>query len=253
MKKLLLLIAIVFTFVAVQAQPCVPDTSINTIGIYPINGSSNGFYVYMPDAYAGAPYNEIVQIKAPSDTVIDTLGQTIPATIVWIKIIDFVGLPNSIMYQCDTANCTWSGGSNGCALFTGTPSQADIGLHVIDIKATGYVDIGIFQIEDTIEFTMELNVLPAQGIDEYISSSSVNVSPNPFSVDATLTFQAMKREAYTLKMLDMTGRVVQVISGKTNPGANSIKLNREGLPDGLYFYNLEVQGHSVSGRMVVAD
>lgn len=235
-----------------MSQTCVPDTSYKKPGIYPLNGSSTGFYVYMPDAQEGVFYNEIIQIKAPSDTVIDTMGFTIPATIDTLQIIGFTNLPSSITYMCDNGNCLWLGGANGCATFTGTPTSADVGNHIIGILARGVVNLGFFgNLVDTLEFTMELEVIPFQSINEYISAASLQLTPNPFADVANLSFQALKDERYTLKLIDFTGRTVREYQGMTEAGPNQIAINRESLPNGMYFFSLEIANETITGRMAI--
>ncbi len=255
MKKLLLSIVAIFIGFIAMSQTCVPDTSFKTPGIYPISGgSSTGFYVYMPDAEVGLMYNQVIQIKAPSDTIVDTMGFQIPATIDTIQIIGFSGMPASISYQCDNADCIWLGGDNGCATFTGVPTQAEVGLHVIDIVAVGSVNVGIFgTLTDTIKFKMELKVVPKTGINEFLSSASVKLFPNPTSNFSKLSFQAVSANPYNLRLIDVTGRTVRTYNGQTKPGFNELLIERNGLPNGLYFYSLEIGGEAVSGRMAITD
>jgi len=252
MKKTLLYFTALFISVAAFAQPCVPDTSYNSNGIYPINGTSTGFYVYMPDAQVGVAYNEIVQIKAPSDTLVSQGPVTIPATIDSLRIIGFNNLPPSITYACDNSRCLWLGGANGCATFTGTPTQAEVGNYVADVIAMGWVDLGIFGTgSDTILFTMEIKVVPAAGIDEFISSSSVKVTPNPFTDMAAFSFQAVKSNAYEFNLIDITGRTVRSYIGTTALGSNEIVLDRQGLPNGMYFFSLKIGNEALTGRIAV--
>jgi len=252
MKKTLLYFSALFISVAAFAQPCVPDTSYNSNGIYPINGTSTGFYVYMPDAQVGVAYNEIVQIKAPSDTMVKQGPITVNANIDSLRILSFNNLPASITYVCDNARCLWLGGANGCATFTGTPTAAEVGNYVVDIVAMGWVDLGVFgTISDTILFTMEIKVVPAAGIDEFISSSSVKVTPNPFSDVASFSFQAVKSNDYKFDLIDITGRTVRSYAGKTALGNNEIMLERQGLPNGMYFFSLKIGNEVLTGRIAV--
>ncbi len=254
MKKALLSFAALFAAIFASAQVCVPDTSYNTPGIYPLNGTSTGFDVFMPDAQVGVLYNEIIQIKAPSDTIIDTMGFQIPATIDTIQILSFSGMPASISYVCDNANCIWVGGDNGCATFSGTPVASEVGLHEIDIVALGTVNLGFLgTLTDTIEFKMELTVIPFQGIDEYISSASVQFAPNPFTNVATLSFQALAENDFSFKITDVTGRTIRETNGKTDAGFNQILVDRNGLPNGMYFFSLQIAGEALTGRIAITN
>lgn len=252
MKRTLLAFTLLFVITTLQAQTCTPDTSYNTPGIYPINGSSSGFEVTMPDAYVGVPYNELVQLKIPADTTIDTLGITIVAAVDSMRILNFDDLPASITYQCNNSNCGWEGGENGCAVFSGTPTQAEIGKYEVDIIVYGVVSAGILgSLADTLEFELEIEVKAAQGIDEFVSSKSIAFQPNPMIDQATLTFNAYKAKPYTVRVIDLTGRTVQEITGRAQEGANSVSIKRSQLPAGMYFYSLEIENASQVGRFII--
>ena len=258
MKKKLLLLLLPFLSVAAFAQPCTVNSAITTPGIYPENGTSTGFSVVMPDATVGMFYDEVVQIKAPSDTVIDTVVAGIPimttVPIDSLTIVRFDNLPASLNIQCDNQDCFWLGGQNGCAVFQGTPTSAEVGTYNGKIVATGRVKVPVLgTLSDTFDFDIQIKVIPMQSIDEYINSQSIQVSPNPIKTTGALTFQAMKSEAFTFKMIDITGRVLKHVTGESRMGMNTIEIDRDGIPNGIYFYSLEVQGEAISGRLVVAD
>ncbi len=253
MKQLLLSVIALFAFSAVQAQTCTPDTSYNTPGIYPENGTSSGFTnVVMADAYVGMMYDEVVQLKIPSDTLIDTMGFQIPAVIDSLFIVDFVNLPASMSFQCNIIGCEYSGDDNGCIRFVGTPTANEVGTYSLGLQAYGYVNAGVLgTLADTLLFPLTIEVKPAQGIDEFLSSNSVKVSPNPFSQTANLQFEAKQIKPYTVRIVDLTGRTVQQIQGKTQFGSNSVEINRNGLPAGMYFYSLEIEDASQTGRFII--
>ena len=138
MKKILLSIFTVIGFLSAVAQPCITDTTLTDPGIYPLNGTSTGFEVFMPPAMVNVPYNEIVQLLIPADTIIDTMGFQIPAQVLSMEILNFAGLPPSMAYTCSNANCSWAGNEHGCAVFHGTPSWAEVGTYDVDIVV--YVD-----------------------------------------------------------------------------------------------------------------
>lgn len=208
----------------------------------------------MPDAYAGVPYNEVIQIRTPADTLIDTLGNQFTATIDSLRILSFKGLPNPLSYTCDNNRCVWVGDANGCATFTGTPTLGDVGVHDIDIVVLGTVGLGIFgQIEDTIIFKMRLEILQYVGIDEQAKSSKPFFTPNPMREAGTLTFVATEGSAYTFKLIDITGRQLIERKGNAQHGTNNLNINRENLPRGMYFYTLETNAQTHTGRIVIAD
>ena len=252
MKKTLLLFALLLGVATLQAQTCTPDPNYNTPGIYPLNGSSSGFEVIMPDAYVGVPYNEIVQLKIPSDTTIDTLGITIVAAIDSMRIINFEDLPASLSYLCNNSNCGWQGGANGCAVFSGTPTMAEVGKYEVDIVVYGVVNAGILgSLADTLDFSMEIEVKASQGIAAFVATQSIAIQPNPMSDVATLQFTAYKAKPVTIRIIDLTGRTVKESKEQCHEGTNKVAIRRNDLPAGMYFYSLEIENTSHVGRFII--
>ncbi len=257
MKKILPVLIFLFGTAAIQAQVCTPDPTITTPGIYPVNGTSTGFDIIMPDATVGLMYSEEVQIKAPADTVIDTVIGGFPivqnVTIDSIMIIRFDNLPQSLSYTCDNSRCFWEGGDNGCLVFSGTPTASEVGTYQGEVVGTGWLQplpvIGI--LSDTLRFKVTITVKAPQGINEFINANSITIAPNPVTSVSTFSFQALKIESYTFKLVDITGRVVRSNTGMTQIGENRLRIDRQGLPNGMYFYSLEIKGEARSGRMAI--
>ncbi len=254
MKRIVLSIFAAIGVLHVFAQPCVPDTAINTAGIYPINGTSNGFEVFMPPAMVNVPYNEIVQLLIPADTIIDTMGFQIPAQVLNMRILDFAGLPPSMAYDCSDDSCSWAGAENGCAVFHGTPSWPEVGTYDVDILVYGTVSAGILgALSDTIVFKMHIDVAPAQGIDQFLASQSVKLHPNPIIDKAILSFDAHADKDFKLRLINLTGQTVFMQTGSAIRGKNEVVINRNNLPAGIYFYSLEMDEDSHIGRFVISQ
>src|ERR1035437_8766657 len=132
MKKLLLLAISVFLLkTASFGQACSPAstyTNTNTQrGVWPDT------LVNFTTATVGVPYSQLVTIVIPKDT---TSGSPLFIHFNWDSTVmaSVSGLPSSLTYACwNTSvrhnNCTWPGNSIGCAIITGTPTIADIGIH----------------------------------------------------------------------------------------------------------------------------
>ncbi|MEI6816072.1 MAG: T9SS type A sorting domain-containing protein [Bacteroidota bacterium] len=89
------------------------------------------------------------------------------------------------------------------------------------------------------------NICSMVGIIEINPTPSLLLSPNPFSTQATLTFQGIKNENYkTLSVYNILGQEVQTIFVGA---ATSITINRNNLPSGMYFYKLYDESKTVLG------
>jgi hypothetical protein len=64
--------------------------------------------------------------------------------------------------------------------------------------------------------------------------------PNPFNLSTTIRFSLPKTEHVTLTVFDVLGReIATLVEGELNPGGHSVVYNFEGLPSGVYFFQLK--------------
>jgi hypothetical protein len=100
---------------------------------------------------------------------------------------------------------------------------------VDDLSFTGNVAIGIHEEEN--------------------NQQSVTVFPNPFGEQATLSISNVQLTKGSIEIYDMLGNKVRVME---NLSGNNFIINREGLPAGIYFYNVINDGVMVgSGKISV--
>jgi hypothetical protein len=75
----------------------------------------------------------------------------------------------------------------------------------------------------------------------------INIIPNPFNIITIIQFSNPEHNNYQLNLYDRTGRVVKAIYNITD---ETIELNRDGLPAGLYL--IELRGPEIyRGKIVV--
>lgn len=76
---------------------------------------------------------------------------------------------------------------------------------------------------------------PTTSINESANAVSVSIHPNPIYSTATITIEGMQvNEDTQVRIYSIPGNLVETISANTN----SIALNRDKLPDGMYFYSV---------------
>jgi hypothetical protein len=76
--------------------------------------------------------------------------------------------------------------------------------------------------------------------------------PNPFSTSTTITWQLMKAAHVVLKVYDFTGREMKtLVDGEQAKGEHTVTFNAEGLPAGVYFYQLMVNGLLNTRKMIL--
>jgi hypothetical protein len=80
-------------------------------------------------------------------------------------------------------------------------------------------------------------------------SIAVNVYPNPFQEMTTLVVQGKDYEQLELSVFDVAGRMVKTI---TSTKHNRIELSRNGMTQGVYFYQLKGDGALINtGKVIV--
>lgn len=254
MKQKLLTIALVLLSFFAKAQ-CSPDAAITQTGIYPPGSTTwdPSKPSVMPNAMEGKAYSEVVQVKAPKDTVVPVFGVPTAVTIDSLTFLSITGIPSSLTYQCDNADCFWLGGANGCFTLSGTPSMGDAGKYSASINAYGWVDIGFGPQGDSIEFFMDITIDAFVGLEEESIKESFKISPNPVVNSATVNFNATERGSFSFKIVDVTGRTVIQNSGLTQSGLNKINFERNDLPEGVYIYLIETGDFRKSGRLIFAN
>lgn len=108
------------------SQVCNPDPLFTGEGISPDTTDN------MPLACVPIPYSATFTVHPPPDTIIGGITFTIN----FLRIDSVVGLPLGFTYACSPVNCTYPGGAIGCAIVTGIPTLALIGLYPLTIYGT---------------------------------------------------------------------------------------------------------------------
>lgn len=108
------------------SQACTPDPGFTAEGLSPDT------IVNMSPACVPIPYAQTFTIHPPPDTVVS--GFTF--IINYLMIDSVVGMPAGFSYACSPANCTYPGGTIGCAIISGIPTLSQIGVYSLTIYGT---------------------------------------------------------------------------------------------------------------------
>ncbi len=133
MKRILLTLLFTILLIDFIAAQCTPDNSITEPGFYPSS---------LPDAVGGLPYNQVLQFKVLTDTVIDFGGNQIHGSVQSAKVNSINGMPLGFSYACNIQNCTYAGGEIGCVTIVGNPTNSMVGSYniVVKLSFTGLLD-----------------------------------------------------------------------------------------------------------------
>ncbi len=75
--------------------------------------------------------------------------------------------------------------------------------------------------------------------------------PNPVKRSTTFSFNLPKSGPYMLKVYNISGGLVYCTSGQGKDGMNNVTWNASKISAGVYFYNLNYGGQSVTKKMVI--
>ena len=78
-------------------------------------------------------------------------------------------------------------------------------------------------------------------------------NPNPFKGETVIGFNLPSAERATLKVMDITGKVIKVVEGNFSKGYNEVKLNRNDVAVGTLVYELSTADFTATKRMVVVE
>jgi len=76
--------------------------------------------------------------------------------------------------------------------------------------------------------------------------------PNPFNPETNIKFTLPKDGNVTLKVFDVSGRVVaEIVNGNLNAGTYSVSFNASKLSSGVYFYRISADGFTDTKKMIL--
>lgn len=114
-------------------------------------------------------------------------------------------------------------------------------LNAASIASTVYYRI---KIQDKDGQTKYTNVIPVSF--DIITRAYVAIQPNPVVSNATITIASNVQETAFLRIVDNTGRIVVNRTVQLVKGKNTVELNIESLPSGLY--HVDVTGKTINQR-----
>ncbi|MBI4945145.1 MAG: T9SS type A sorting domain-containing protein [Bacteroidetes bacterium] len=99
----------------------------------------------------------------------------------------------------------------------------------------------------------DINIGTTGIAEEFAGGFDLSVFPNPFNDNATISFYILNKYNVSIGVYDIVGREVMPVSAKAelHAGTYSLPLNRNALSPGVYFVTLNVDGYSVTKKVIV--
>jgi hypothetical protein len=76
------------------------------------------------------------------------------------------------------------------------------------------------------------------------------VTPNPFTSEASAQISLDRSQRLLINLTDMTGRLIQSVTGTYNVGNTEVKLNVSGLPKGVYLLKVSGEKFSTTQKLI---
>ncbi len=243
----ILLIALLSIFTSVGAySQCTPDPlyADSLYGVWPdtatnfVSGILNELYFQQLDIAVPSNASQVPGSGLP------------PFAIDSGSVAGINGLPLGLSLACNSqtgAACTYFGGSLGCAVVEGTPTES--GMFELTVDLVVYV----FGIANDITFEgYRIFVQDPLGVDDIVTKPvlSQNV-PNPFVSRTTIPFSVGSPEIVEFRVMDLLGQ--EVFSQKIDAayGSNEYIFEPEDLEFGIYLYSIESSAGIITRRMVL--
>lgn len=219
------------------------------------------------DTASGAIYKQI-KVAVPGVAAL-TLSKKI-GTVISYKP-GYTWTPQDTLYNGHSKNIFWivsveQNGASTAPTVYGTPSDYTSNMNMsmflntdtrYNISTTGWNGylIPTYAFTDPFEYESHdigyrLSVANV-GINELSTKGfSLNQNtPNPFTKDATITYQLIKdANTVTFTVTDVMGRVVSSEKTSANSGSHTVKLGSYAA--GVYYYTLSVDGNTITKKMI---
>ncbi len=245
--KRIFVIALLSSILSINSfAQCTPDTSIHQPGVFP--DSATGF----TPGYLGMPYNQVIQLKVPQDTVVIIFGQPITIPIDSVQLTSFSGLPTGLALYCNPSSCTYPGGSNGCAVISGTPT--DTGHFQLTATVTTYAGGGLPPQVNTVNY-YSITVTDPAGLEEFTSNNFAVTqnTPNPFSGISIITYNIPHNGKVEFKMYNLLGKEVYHYTEQGKGGINNISIEGSKFSPGTYMYSLMFDNKTITKSLMISE
>ncbi|MEM6264692.1 MAG: T9SS type A sorting domain-containing protein [Bacteroidota bacterium] len=271
--NLLLLFVLIIGLQVTATAQCTPDPSVSTSpGIYPDT---------LIDGEVGSPYNQVINLVFPQDTMVDLGLAMINADFCSFTLDSIPNLPDGMTFECDVPNCVWEidhtpGVINrGCVTLSGTPlgSIPDDTLTVIvsidpgtfnpmtmtcdSLQGVPPAFLPLIEPFLTQNYRTGFRIIDgAMSIENELSASRLGLElfPNPAEQNTFLQFDLPRTISAEIRLVDQMGKEVACIyEGQLLQGNHAFEVNTQDLSSGLYMVliSFEKGSHQLSQKLMV--
>jgi hypothetical protein len=255
MKKILLSVSFAFAtlFASAQCTPSDHDFGFVEYGVYPDVATG------LNPAVLNQPYEQIIYVLVPTDAgAIDSAYAGVPISNIILDGIsyDYNGqaLDFSVLglnLQCNPANCTFAAGGQYCGVVSGTPNMA--GEFPVTINVT--VNLTFFGLPIALPFSFPgytFVVSETAAVEEVANVFEIGAAaPNPSNTQTRIPYSLSNNDQVSFTMMNMVGERVMSKTYAGKRGENTISIDVEELPAGIYLYTVQSGSKKATRKLVV--
>ncbi len=204
----------------------------------------------LPPAYAGSPYDAVVQFKTPESALY--YGNTIIIDHVVLTGVDGLStIPASVpfYFQCNPSDCSFHADSVSCVRIQGTPTTP--GTYDLIIQANVFITAVLFLPFPTPGYRIIVNNpigIPSTSQTQFDVSQNF---PNPVTDNTNIYVTLQHAGKFTLRILNMVGTEVLKQEVEGTKGRNIVTVYASGFSPGIYQYKVSYDEGTITRRMVV--
>lgn len=249
MKKIILSILISCSTILLWGQ-CTPDPqySDSLFGAWPDTITN------FPPAEINIAYEAILNIKVPDDAgVLSEALEGVPIDSGVVTMVD--GLPPGLTYACNShtpSPCTFLGDSTGCAIISGTPTQAG----EYDLVISGQIWGTLLGFPTSVPLVFPGYKIIVEGPTSIGEPNGYSVRleqnvPNPFAERTEIRYFLEAPGTVEITISNMIGQEVFSTRLLGNSGENTFEFNANQFNEGIYIYSVDTGNYTLTKRMVV--
>lgn len=241
MRKLYAIIIMVSVSIGAQSQDCIIDNGNNQL----FSPTSD-----IPAAQVGVYYEQVFQVKVPTDTTIIYNNISADGTVTNFTIDEVRNAPDGLSYSCNPVSCSFTGGSNACITISGTPTQSGTFYMDVDYIVSGEFEVLNLTVNQDVPNTyedIEVVVHPANSTNQ-IDPTQLNIYPNPATEQFNIQIGNQISGSAQLKIVNLLG--AQVYSSEIS-AQEMISLNSADFDKGIYFVQVVSNGTEYTQKLII--
>jgi len=226
----------------VFAQNCTPDTTITAPGFYPET---------LDIVKVNDDYEQIIQVLAIKDTLVEFAGQKVIAIIDSIVLINVIGLPSGFDYVCNSTRCLFRHPEVGCVKLSGKANESQVGMFPLRFVVTTYGRVGLLRVPQTDTVDAYDLFISLDGKMDLKNKNKIEntliIYPNPNSNGRVQIL--IKDEILNIKLTNKMGQEVKDFSFLEKDKM----LDVSSLSSGVYTITITTAGGSYTQKLVLLN